>query len=161
MTKKTTLRRPNKKRVIVITLAILALLAILSQKFDKAFKGSSKKFTQETQINRASEKTEKIEVNGIQVNDFNKKAIRVGELEEVLFVNESSYKITYYPQDVAFLIVITGIPFEENRQIAEKRFLEELGIKTTEACKLSVYITTPRAYNPNEAGINYRLSWCE
>ncbi|KKQ53437.1 MAG: hypothetical protein UT19_C0008G0020 [Candidatus Woesebacteria bacterium GW2011_GWB1_39_10b] len=155
--------KPKVKRnlkPISLFIVILVLLALFSQKLDKSFKAPLQKSALQTQTSKDSEKSEKIELNGIKVNDFNKKAIKVGELDDVLFVDENGYNITYYPLDKAFLIVITSIPFEENRQEAEKRFLDELGIGTADACKLAVYITTPRAFNPNESGINYSLSFC-
>jgi len=155
--------KPKTKRnlkPISLFILILALLALFSQILDKSFKAPLQKSAPQTQTSKDSEKSEKIELNGIKVNDFNKKAIKVGQLDDVLFVEENGYNITYYPLDKAFLIVITSIPFEENRQIAEKRFLDELGIDTADACKLAVYITTPRAFNPNESGINYSLSFC-
>jgi len=42
----------------------------------------------------------------------------------------------------------------------EKRFIELLDISEAEACKLDVIITTPQFVNPEFAGEEYYLSFC-
>jgi hypothetical protein len=101
-----------------------------------------------------------IEVSGIAMNDFTKNPIKVGRLEEITFILTTEYNATYYPKDEGFLIVVTSYPFEEYRRLAEEEFLKKLDISRAEACKLKVYETTPRVFNPDESGINHRLSFC-
>lgn len=137
---------------------ILILIIIISSYFSKFSPPNIAKYSPK---NLLKKEPEKIEMSGVLINDFNKKTIQVGKLNEVLFVNENRFNITYYPLDEAFLIVVTSIPFETNRLAAEDIFLEELGIDKGSACKLKVFITTPRIYNPNEAGTNFGLSFCE
>lgn len=105
---------------------------------------------------------EKIEISGVEMKNFYKKAISVGQqIGDTLIVSNVEYNITYYPLDEAFLIVILRWPFDEIREKAEQDFLESLTISKEQACKLAVYITTPRYANPEYAGNNWRLSWCE
>lgn len=137
----------------------MAAFSIFPKRLGTIFKTKAR--PKQTTNTKTENQTGKVNLDGIVVKDFKQKALNVGKLGEILFVNETNFNITYYPLDNAFLIVITGIPFEQNRLDAEKRFLKELDIGKVEACKLGVYITTPRAYNPKESGINYRLSFCE
>lgn len=106
--------------------------------------------------------TEKIKVSGIEIKNFYKEAISVGEhIGDTLLVDKVEYKIIYYPLDKAFLIIVLRWPFEDIRENAEEDFLETLEISKSQACELSVYITTPAYANPEYAGKNWRLSWCE
>ena len=150
----------QKNKINIFWVGVILAAVIIISSFVSKF-SPPPSFEKYSPKNLLKKEPEKIEMNGVLINNFNKKTIEVGKLDEVLFVNENQFNITYYPLDEAFLIIITGIPFEDNRILAEKRFLEELGIETVDACKLKVFITTPRIYNPNEAGINYRLSFCE
>ncbi|OGM01821.1 hypothetical protein A2115_03825 [Candidatus Woesebacteria bacterium GWA1_41_8] len=101
-----------------------------------------------------------LEINGVKVKNFYKEGSPPGSLGEVTFVKKAQYSLTYFPEETGFLLVITSSPFEENRKLAEKDLLQVLGITEADMCKLSVYITTPQIYNPNEAGNNYPLSYC-
>jgi len=104
--------------------------------------------------------SEKIVLNGVKMDNFYYKAFSIGPIGDTLIDNSSTYKVVYYPIDKAFLISILGSPFDSVRKVAEQAFLKDLGITQADACKLSVYITTPAAYNPSEAGTNYTLSFC-
>lgn len=105
--------------------------------------------------------TEKIEISGVEVKNFYKGAVNIGQIGEALIVNKVEYTITYYPLDNAFLIVILRWPFEEIREKAEQDFLESLSLTKNQACKLAVYITTPRYANPGYEGKNWPLSFCK
>lgn len=114
-----------------------------------------------TQGAREIPQGDSINVSGVKVNNPYNKAETTGELGDALFVDETYYKIVYYPDDKAFLISIQGSPFETIRNQAEEKFLQELGIDQTQACRLQVWITTPNYINPAFAGQNYRLSFCK
>lgn len=143
----------------VFLVFVIALVLLLVQLFPKnsSIDNPFQNLGSET---NGGEEAEKIEISGIEVNDFYKESESAGELGEVLFVNKPEYNITYYPLDDAFLIIITRYPFDEIRPSAEEEFLKALGINKTDACKLSVYITTPSFANPDRAGEVYELSFC-
>lgn len=101
------------------------------------------------------------ELNGVKMNNFYTGVVQVGQIGEVAFINKQQYKAVYFPLEKGFLVIITSIPFEDNRKLAEDDFIKTLNISKSDACKLTVYITTPEAYNPNEAGTNFPLSFCK
>lgn len=73
---------------------------------------------------------------------------------------DNAYRIVYLAQYQQFLITINGSPFTTFRQQAENAFLQKMNLSQTDACKLDVVIRTPSFANPNEAGQDYRLSFC-
>jgi hypothetical protein len=102
------------------------------------------------------------ELSGVSIKNFYNNAENVGEiLGDVVLVNKPNYKIIYYPLDKAFLIPILASPFDKVKENAEKDFLESLDINQEDACKLKVDITTAAAVNPQQAGENHQLSFCE
>lgn len=103
-----------------------------------------------------------ITINGVQTNDFIKTGTQINKEGDISITKISgSFNITYLAQFKEFLISITGSPFESQRQIAEKAFIQSLGISQIDACKLTINITTSIHINPNEAGKNYPLSFCQ
>jgi len=104
---------------------------------------------------------DKITISGVEMNNFNNFAIYKGKIGDTRFIDEKDFKATYFPEDEAFLINIMASPFDIVRAEAEIKFLSVLSLDKDSACELAVYITTPRTLNPNEAGTNYRLSFCE
>lgn len=81
--------------------------------------------------------------------------------EYTVYDEGADYEIIYINQNDQYLISISGSPFEEKRKLAEQNFLKTFKINKEEACKLNVVITTPTFANPKEAGINYKLSFCD
>ena len=103
----------------------------------------------------------KIKVSGVEVNNFYREAIIIGNDGYALFEKTSKYKIAYIPVDKSFLISILDNPFEDVKKEAEKAFLQKLGITQEDACLLNVNIATNIRINPSYAGKNYKLSFCE
>ncbi len=79
--------------------------------------------------------------------------------DTILFQNER-YKIVYFPLSQRYLVSILSSPFSTIRPEAETAFLTLLRLSKTDACKLNVSVITPRWVNPNEATIEYPLSFC-
>lgn len=100
-------------------------------------------------------------LSGIQMNNFFATAKEVKPDGEVIMTENDDYRIMYFPQREYFLISIYSSPFQEIKNSAEESFIQILGIKQEDLCKLNVSITTPEFANPDEAGINYQLSFCE
>lgn len=78
----------------------------------------------------------------------------------VEFKENSYYYMAYYPQGNAFIIAMMNADIETARQMAEKDFLEILGISKDDACKLNVSLTVPMSVNAEAAGGDYHLSFC-
>ena len=89
--------------------------------------------------------------------------IRVPELKtKVIYQDDNNgYQIFSYPDAGETWLLIMGSPFEKYRQLAEKKFLQESKLSPTEACKLTVKITTPYYANPEEADQFYKPSFCK
>jgi len=103
-----------------------------------------------------------ITISGVQMNNFTKTSTQMNQEGDLSIANVSnSYQIVYLAHFQEFLITINGSPFEAQRQAAEAAFLQSLGISQTDACKLPVSITTPRYANPDQAGTQYPLSFCQ
>ena len=102
-------------------------------------------------------------ISNVKMNNFFNSANilnKEGDMQ-VSDATNSGYNITYLSQFNEFLISINKSPFDQFRIQAENNFLTKLGINQQEACKLTVVITTPRFVNPNQAGQNYSLSFCQ
>jgi len=104
---------------------------------------------------------ETVKISGLELPNFYKFGSEPGLLGETTIINRGKYRIVYYPADEGFLIPILGRPFEEYREKAEQEFLEVLSVDEQDACKMKVSITTPFSYNPEYAGVNWKLSWCK
>lgn len=70
------------------------------------------------------------------------------------------YQISYFPLSNNYLISITGSPFEQYRQEAEKAFVKQQNLSPAELCKLDVTVATSYITNPKESEKNYKLSFC-
>ena len=154
-----------KKKLAKITIGVIVLFGIVL-----GYLSSQTSKTGETPTTeRAGDETgtsllpgaDKITISGVEMNNFNNFAIYKGKIGDTRFIDEKDFKATYFPQDEAFLINIMASPFDIVRAEAEIKFLSVLSLDKDNSCKLAVYITTPRTLNPNEAGTNYRLSFCE
>jgi len=136
----------------VLVLAVLLMKLVPSQRAEP-IKTDGQKSTNVS--------VDTIEISGVKVNDFFKTAPEVNSNGYTAVSLNPKHQILYFPDDELFLISIIGYPFDDYIGAAEKDFLEKLGIKEGEACKLNVSITTPVHRNPDKAGEVYRLSWCE
>lgn len=102
----------------------------------------------------------KITVSGVQMNDFLSSPLEKNENGDVLFAKTSQYQLVYLPNFEQFIITVLATPFDSNRKVAEEAFLTTLGIAQTQACKLRVSLGTTKFVDPENAGINYNLSFC-
>ena len=100
-------------------------------------------------------------INNTEIKNVYKNAIDINDVGDVVFSETDSSQLVYHPKDNFFLISILDSPFESARLAAEQQFLQSLEISESEACKLNVSVTTPRFANPEEAGRNYKLSFCK
>lgn len=74
---------------------------------------------------------------------------------------KGTYEVLYIDDFDEYLITVTESPFDDFRTVAEQGFIKSLGITEEEACGLNVKIATPLFANPDEAGVEYGLSFCE
>lgn len=102
----------------------------------------------------------KIELTGIKVNDFTKSPIHTGTAGELLIIQNAQYEITYFPQNIGFLVVILTTDFDTAKSEAENALQVHLGVSKEEMCKLTISITTPRLINPAKAGGNFSVNGC-
>ena len=105
--------------------------------------------------------TEKLEVGDIQVDNFLEEAVEASDKKSYVIAERENYHLLYIPESSLFLISIFGSPFSSIRADAENDLLKTLNVSQEEACNMNVVITTPLWANPNEAGPNYKLSFCK
>ena len=74
--------------------------------------------------------------------------------------SQPNYAIVFYPKTNSFQITLTETPIQTARNQAEQVFLKDLGVSTTDACKLNVVLDVPYAADPNLSAANYGLSFC-
>ncbi len=103
----------------------------------------------------------RVNIQGIPMNNFLETSKTIEETGEVFAVEETDYVIIYHKTSDDFLINILSSPFEDIRIKAERDFLQKLGITEENACKLDVVEKTPHFANPDKAGQSFRLSFCE
>jgi hypothetical protein len=149
----------KKQKTIFIVVAIIFIVAFIVNRFIPEIE---KVLPNPTPTPKSDEpEVQRIEVNGVDVKNFYDQDTNVNSRGDATFVNQENYGIVYFSNEEQFLISIFSSPFDEVRKEAEKQFLKELGIDKSEACSLNVIITTPVSVNPENAGINYRLSFCK
>lgn len=102
----------------------------------------------------------KINISGIQTNDFFSSSIETNSSGDVLFKKTQNYQIAYLKEFNQFMIVIMASPFEEVRSEAEDEFLKTLGINQEQACKLNITVGFSRFAPSDIAGKNFPLSFC-
>ena len=78
----------------------------------------------------------------------------------VNFKDNANYSIDFYPEDQGFIIAILDPNIQAARDMAEKDFIQTLGISPADACKLKVSLAIPFRINEKVSGINYGLSFC-
>ncbi len=74
---------------------------------------------------------------------------------------QNRFIINAFPQKKLYRITITKSPFETNRQLAESKFLEITGLNQQQACSEQVLVGTLAKINPEQAGIDFSLSFCQ
>ncbi|KKQ97984.1 MAG: hypothetical protein UT24_C0005G0002 [Candidatus Woesebacteria bacterium GW2011_GWB1_39_12] len=90
-----------------------------------------------------------------------KSSQKINDNGDLLISETKNYKVIYFPKNNQVFVSILSSPFSKFREEAEKELLEVLDIDSDTSCKLNVLITTPRFVNPEEAGKEYVLSFCE
>ena len=86
---------------------------------------------------------------------------KVADVGNQTITKASEYAISINSNTGLYQITVLGSPFETARILAEQQFLYEVGLDEERACNLNVVISTPSFANPNDAGKNYGLSFCE
>lgn len=101
-----------------------------------------------------------MEVDGVKINNIYKTPVKETPQFDALIVNNEKYQIVYLQKFSKFLITIYDSDFDKTKAIAEKDFLDKLGIDQTAACKLTVEINTIQSVNKELAGKIFPLSFC-
>ena len=162
----------KKKKILIISGVIFVLIVILVNIFlpDNDTESEPTLISQEAPDSYFSTenypevetpKTETVKAGGSIVKNFYIDENKVSPKGDVIIAETSSYTIFYFKNDDSFLLSITASPFEENRLLVEKDFLQQLEIDEDKACKLNTATTTPAFVNPDEAGKNWPLTFCE
>ena len=162
----------NKKRIVIISIIVVLLISAISFAIYK----NQKNKNQTTNLKVTPIPTSQlptsypvyqkpegltIEISGVEINNIYNLNPQINERKDATFKTSDQYQLIYFSKENEFLISILASPFDQIRLIAEQDFLKILGINTNQACKLQVIISTPLYVNPNEAGKNYRLSFCK
>ena len=144
--------QPENKKTILIIGAFVLLFVIA--------------FVNDTELLRSDRDPYKTTISPIAITNGTKEPERLTDTPPIDYipdvqVKEDAYTIQYYPTTNFYQISILESPFEENRLLAEQRLLKELNLPEFEACRLNYSIGTPAFANPDEAGKNYKFSFCE
>lgn len=107
----------------------------------------------------------KINISGVQVDDFISHPITTNPQGDVEFVRKQDsqaiyYQIVYLKQFNSFIIDLHSSS-QEVRTEAELEFLNKLGVTKEEACKLTVHVSAPYIPNPDLVVQKRSLSFCE
>lgn len=155
-----------KKKIIILLIILIigSLILLILRKKKSALPPSTipSVLTRPTVTQRPfSEPTgEKMEINGVKINNLYKNPLKENRQYDVVIVKNDKYQIVYLQQFQQFLISILDPDFDTVKSAAEKDFVEKLGITNNDACKLQVNISTPRYVNADIAGTTYPLSFC-
>lgn len=76
-------------------------------------------------------------------------------------VNEPELTAVKFDKNQSYDITVMKAPFAAHREEAENKFLEEMGISRAEACDLNITVGTIMSVDPDAAGQNYPLSFCD
>ena len=144
----------NVKRSILVTFLILSIFIAIRVSSDEDYNFS---------LNNLNSlvKKDALVISGVRVNDFTKEIENPNEKSYITLSQNGDYHIFYIPSQTLFYITISSSPFDQQKDAAEKEFLEKLGITSEAACKLNVDVATPANVNPSYAGQIYHLSFCE
>lgn len=159
MSKKKKYQFKFKSIYLLVVATILFIASLIVTRSDIIPGLSNKSFLLEKGKNVLSEK--KIEISGVKVADFINESANNEQPSFYTILRTSDFHLFYIPDQKLFYISITSYPFDEFRPLAEKQFLQSLGISQEEACKLDVDIATPMFANPDKAGEIYGLSFCQ
>jgi len=164
----------KKKKTILILIAFLAFIAIvfvitIVTSTDTEViedRGTDQPITVPLPKSRINlddipKNADKLVEGDIEIDNFYKSAQVINENGDAVVNKSEDHETIYFPTGSQFLISIIGSPFDEAKLKAEVSFLQSLGISQDEACRLNVIITTPRFANPEQAGQEYKLSFCE
>lgn len=151
------------KKIIIIILLILICISVVLL-IIKSRQGSSS-ITQSvkptiTQKPFITPSGETMEVGGVKINNIYKTPVKETPQFDALIVNNEKYQIVYLQKFSKFLITIYDSDFDKTKAIAEKDFLDKLGIDQAAACKLTVEINTIQSVNKELAGKIFPLSFC-
>jgi len=80
--------------------------------------------------------------------------------DTILFEN-NDFQIVWLAQSNSYTISILSSPFAEIRSQAEQKLGEVLNKSPQDLCLFNVTVTTPNFANPDEAGNEYGLSFCD
>ncbi len=153
----------NKVRIVIFSV-LVTIIVIVSTIIFLLSSAPQKTTPQElivpTKIPPVLSTTDKIIISGIPIKNPYISPVQLDTQGDSLMTSTETYNLVYLKPFNEFLISITGAPFEVNRQLAEKAFLERVGITQEQACQIKVTITTPASVNPTEAGQKYPLSFC-
>lgn len=162
----------KKKKILIIIGGVFVLTVVLVNIFlpDNDSETESTPVSQDTPDSYFSTdnyqdteipETDVVKAGGSVIKNFYNDERKVSPKGDVVITETSSYTIFYFKSDDSFLLSITTSPFEENRVVAENDFLQQLEIDEDKACRLDVATTTPAFANPDEAGNNWPLTFCE
>jgi len=138
--------------IFCLGLALSGFAAIGFVSFIEKQKGFDSK-----NVEKAKERALKAGLKDEQGNPL----ISSDEFRQHLLANETGYQIVYQEKGDLFLISINGLPFDEMREKAEKKFLSLIQAPPEIACQLNVEVVTTRQTNPDLAGKTLPLSFCQ
>jgi hypothetical protein len=96
----------------------------------------------------------------VKVRNFYLSDPKAIESGDIVIKDGEGYWFTYTPRTNRFWIGISGIPFKDERVLAEADFLATLGLDHGDACKLDVTEGIPyRPNDPNNA-VAFPLTFC-
>lgn len=96
----------------------------------------------------------------IEVNNFIPQSTPILGYDGFYIVQTDAYTISYFSQKQGLLISITQAPVLELKERAEKELLRILNISPEQACKLHVEVRTMISVDPDLAGRELGLSFC-
>jgi hypothetical protein len=96
----------------------------------------------------------------VMKNFYKNAAIVSADGSGALINDDHAYNISYSTYDSSFSISLLQTPVAVARTQAEAAFLQNLGISKEDACKLKVTVEVPIGVDPQNAGINLGLSFC-
>lgn len=157
--------------IILVIISILLLILIISGMIKSKVKQEVKPtpipavtffpyLSITPRITSPSVSGDKVDIKGVTVNNFYKSAISSDEMGNYLIYDSPKSQIAYLSQFEFFQISVNTSPFLTEREDAEKQLLKILGISEQEACRLTVYVSTPEFADPQYSGKRYNLSFC-
>lgn len=106
-------------------------------------------------------KAKKTALSKVLKNNDGKNIVSNDSVREHLLWRQAQYEIVYQEAFDLFLISVNEAPFEETRKKAEQAFLALLEASDSVACRMNVRVVSPYFANPDVAGQQFPLSFCE